>query len=71
MIKSKGDITNFTSVATNDKKNALEMSYQVSNLVAKIHFIAESLIGPCIKDAVQCLLGENAARRGPILCHYQ
>jgi hypothetical protein len=29
------------------------------------------LIGPCIKDAVQCLLGENAARRGPILCHYQ
>jgi hypothetical protein len=27
----------------------------------KSHFVAEILIGPSVKDVVQCLFGENAA----------
>jgi hypothetical protein len=36
------------------------VSYRVAS-AAKSNFIAEILIGPCVKDVVQCLFGENAA----------
>ncbi|XP_074980743.1 zinc finger BED domain-containing protein 5-like [Caretta caretta] len=38
------------------------MSYQVAK-ASEAHTIAESLIGPCIKDVVHCMLGEKAAKR--------
>uniref|UniRef100_A0A8C3RXN0 Uncharacterized protein n=1 Tax=Chelydra serpentina TaxID=8475 RepID=A0A8C3RXN0_CHESE len=52
--------------ASTDNENALEASYRMSYRVAKAleaHTIAESLIGPCIKDVVHCMLGEKAAKR--------
>jgi hypothetical protein len=31
------------------------------------HTIAENLIGPCIKDVVQCMLGERVAKETDIV----
>uniref|UniRef100_A0A452GFY1 DUF4371 domain-containing protein n=1 Tax=Gopherus agassizii TaxID=38772 RepID=A0A452GFY1_9SAUR len=62
----KSDITSFISKASTDNKNALEASYRVSYQVAKaseVHTIGGSLIGPCIKEVVHCMLGEKAAQR--------
>uniref|UniRef100_A0A674JCF8 HAT C-terminal dimerisation domain-containing protein n=1 Tax=Terrapene triunguis TaxID=2587831 RepID=A0A674JCF8_9SAUR len=66
LAERKSDITSFISKASTDNENALEASYRVSYRVAKAskaHTIAESLIGPCIKDVVHCMLGEKAAKR--------
>uniref|UniRef100_A0A8C3HDY0 Uncharacterized protein n=1 Tax=Chrysemys picta bellii TaxID=8478 RepID=A0A8C3HDY0_CHRPI len=66
LAEKKSDITSFISKASTDHENALEASYHVSYQVAKAseaHTIAESLIGPCIKDVVHCMLGEKAAKR--------
>jgi hypothetical protein len=62
----KSGITNFVPTTSNDNENALEASYQVCYQVAKAsesHTIAENLIGPCIKDVVQCMEGEKAAKK--------
>ena len=43
-------------------ENAVEASYSISYRIAKSgknHIIAENLISPCIKDAVQCMFGED------------
>uniref|UniRef100_A0A674J7L1 HAT C-terminal dimerisation domain-containing protein n=1 Tax=Terrapene triunguis TaxID=2587831 RepID=A0A674J7L1_9SAUR len=66
LAERKSDITGFMSKASTDNENALEASYRVSYRVAKAseaHTIAESLIGPCIKDVVHCMLREKAAKR--------
>jgi hypothetical protein len=72
-------IANFVLTTSNDNENAQEASYRVRCRVAKAleaHAIAENLISPCIKDVVQCMLGEKAAKQidivpfSPIiLCH--
>jgi hypothetical protein len=64
LVESKSGITNFVSTTRNDNENALEASYRVSYRVAEAleaHTIVENLIGPCIKDVVQCMLGEKVA----------
>jgi hypothetical protein len=57
---------NFVSTTSNDNKNAQEASYRVSYRVAKAleaHPIAENLICPCIKNVVQCMLGEKVSKK--------
>jgi hypothetical protein len=66
LVESKSFIPNFASIASNDNENALEASYRISYRVAKVleaHTIAQNLIGPCIKDVVQCMLGEEVAKK--------
>lgn len=54
-------------VSTNkDNENATEASYRISYHIAKRgknHTIAEDLIAPCIKDAVQCMFGQDYIRK--------
>jgi hypothetical protein len=59
LVELKTCIDNFVST-NNDNENAQEASYRVIYRVAKAleaHTIAEILIGPCIKDVAQCVLG--------------
>uniref|UniRef100_A0A8C3FIZ9 Uncharacterized protein n=1 Tax=Chrysemys picta bellii TaxID=8478 RepID=A0A8C3FIZ9_CHRPI len=66
LAEKKSDITSFISKASTDNENALEASYRMSYRIAKAseaHTIAESLIGPCIKDVVHCMIREKAAKR--------
>jgi hypothetical protein len=66
LVESNSCIANFVSTTINDNKNAQEASYRFSYRVAKAlkaYTIAENLIGPCIKDVVQCMLGEKATKR--------
>jgi hypothetical protein len=35
----------------------------VSYRVAEVHFVAGSLMGTCVKYVVQCLFGENIAKK--------
>jgi hypothetical protein len=66
LIELKSDINNFIPTENNDNENALEESYRVSYRVAKAakaHLIAESLISPCVKVVVQCLFGEDSAKK--------
>jgi hypothetical protein len=79
LVESNSCIANFISTTSNDNENKLEASYRVSYRVARASeadTIAENLIGPCLKDVVQCILGEKAARKIDIvpffpiiLCH--
>jgi hypothetical protein len=79
LVESKSCIANFVSTTSNDNENALEGSYRIIYQVTKAleaHMIAENLIGPCIKDVVQCMLGEKFAKQIDIvnffsimLCH--
>jgi hypothetical protein len=66
LVESNSCIANFVSTTSNDSENVLEASYRVSYRMAEAsetHTIAENLIGPCIKDVVQCMLGEKAAKK--------
>ncbi|CAM4590106.1 unnamed protein product [Lepidochelys olivacea] len=66
LAERKSDMTSFISKASTDNENVLEASYRMSYRVAKaseVHTMAESLIGPCIKDVVHCMLREKAAKR--------
>jgi hypothetical protein len=70
LVESKSYISNFVSTTSNDNENALEASYRIRYRVAKdleAHAIAENLIGPSIKDVVQCMLGENVAKKVDIV----
>jgi hypothetical protein len=70
LVESNSCIANLVSTTSNDNTNAQEASYRVSYRVAKAleaHTIAENLIGPCIKDVVQCMLGEKAAKKTDIV----
>lgn len=49
-----------------DNENAVEASHRISYHIAKRgknHTIAEDLIAPCIKDAVQCMFGQDYVRK--------
>jgi hypothetical protein len=63
MVEPKCGITNFIFAANDDNENALQASYRVTTA----NFIAESVIDPCVKDVVKCLLGENAAQKVDML----
>jgi hypothetical protein len=66
LVELNSCIANFVSTTSNDNENAQEELYRVSYWVAKaleVHTIAENLIGPCIKDVVQCMLAEKAAKK--------
>jgi hypothetical protein len=66
LVESNSCIANFVSTTSNGNENAQEASNRVSYRVAKAleaHRIAENLIGPSIKDVVQCMLGEKAAKK--------
>ena len=57
--------TTFKSFVSEDHKNALIASYEVSFRIAQqgeAHTIAENLIKPCAKDLVKCMIGENYVR---------
>jgi hypothetical protein len=66
LVESKSFIANFVSTTGNDKENALEASNRIRYRVAKAleaHTRAEDLIDPCIKDVVQCMLGEKIPKK--------
>jgi hypothetical protein len=66
LVESNRCIVNFVSTTSNYNENALEASYRISYRVTKAleaHTIAENLIGPSIKDVVQCMLGEKVAKK--------
>jgi hypothetical protein len=59
LVESKSYIDNFVSTS-NDNEIAIEASYRISYPVSKAleaHTIAENLIGACMKNVVQCVLG--------------
>jgi hypothetical protein len=62
MIELKTD-TIFMWRTGNNNENTLDASYRVSYQVARARFTAKPLIGLCVKDIVQCLFRENAAKK--------
>lgn len=53
-------------ICKNDNENATEASYIVSLHIAKSgkpHNIAETLIKPCLKDVVSCILGPDMGKK--------
>jgi hypothetical protein len=63
VTESKSCITNFICTATDDSEDALEASCLVSCRVVKAvkeHFLAEGLIGHCVKVVGKCPFGEKA-----------
>ncbi|XP_072377699.1 zinc finger BED domain-containing protein 5-like [Diabrotica undecimpunctata] len=53
-------------VCKNENENATEASFIVSLHIAKdgkSHTIAEELIKPCLKDVVQCILGQDITKK--------
>jgi hypothetical protein len=72
-VESNSCIANFVSTTSNGNENAQEalnsVSYQVEK-ASEAHTIAENLIGPCIKDVVQCMLGEKAEKKKIDILHF-
>ncbi|XP_043934413.1 zinc finger BED domain-containing protein 5-like [Protopterus annectens] len=60
------NLTSYILSGNKDYENAVEASYRISYRIAKCgksHTIAETLISPCITDAVRCMLGEEHVRK--------
>lgn len=54
------------TMAKTENENATEASYRVSYRIAlngEAHTIGETLIKPCVKDMVSCVLDEQAAKK--------
>jgi hypothetical protein len=52
-MESNSGVTNFVSTATNSDENTLKASHRINYPVlkaVKVNFIAETLIGLCVKD---------------------
>lgn len=61
-----GVVSSYFASVNRDNENAVEASFKISYHIAKSgknHTIGEDLIAPCIKDAVQCMFGQDFVRK--------